>query len=175
MIWFFIKRNVSHHRFLPGSQTDDLEAAVIYKLKEMIFHAGWRRARLAFPEQCTWEVEGVLAPANLTTPVASSTCRLLWPDYMPTSLAVVPYEILAFAKVLFVRGQEPRRGMCLCKTVPWYLQRIDSTTMHRNQKSSDAQVAFRKWHGISIETMPTLHRLPSSLDYAWHLVPCKSV
>lgn len=76
-----------------------------------------------------------LAPDNLATPVASSTCRLLWSDYMPTSLfAVVPYEILPFANVLrFVRGQESRKGMCLYKTDPWCLQRIDSTTMHRNK------------------------------------------
>lgn len=131
----------SHHGFFPGSQTDDLEAAVSSKLRDGDDLPCWVKRPNCEEEKGlhsrTVHIRGgeSLAPDNLAAPVASSTCCLLWSDYMPTSLfAVIPYEILPFSSILrFVRGQESRKGMCLYKADPWCLQRIDSTTMHRNK------------------------------------------
>ena len=133
----------SHHRFLLGSQTDDLEAAVSYKLGDGDDFPCWVKRPNCEEEKGQHSQNSAhkrwksLAPSKLATPVASSTCCLLWADCMPTSLfAAVPYEILPFANVLrFVRGLESRRGMCLYKTVPWCLQGIDSVAMYRNQNS----------------------------------------
>ena len=115
----------------------------------MIFHAGWRGLTEVEKGQHSqnsahkrWKS---LAPSKLATPVASSTCCLLWADCMPTSLfAAVPYEILPFANVLrFVRGLESRRGMCLYKTVPGVYRGLTLLPC-TGTKSSDAQIVFRK-------------------------------